>query len=87
MKKIKLLVGVAAGFILGSRAGRGPYEKVEAQAKKVLNRGDVQETLDHATAVATEKLSAVTDKVEAKLPGDHEKTADSDTEGDVGAYP
>jgi hypothetical protein len=69
MKKITLLVGVAAGFVLGSRAGREPYDKIEAKVKATLNRKDVQDALDEAKSTATEQVSAVAGKVAAKVPG------------------
>jgi hypothetical protein len=93
MKKFSLLVGATVGFVLGSRAGREPYDKLEAKVKKTLNRGDVQQTLDQATHTATEQVSVAAAKVEEKLPGattlpgDTTKAADSQNGSDVGDYP
>jgi hypothetical protein len=69
MKKSLLVVGGVAGFVLGSRSGRGPYEKIEAQVKKVASRPDVREAVGHVQATvrttAAEASDAVKGTVEA----------------------
>jgi hypothetical protein len=57
MKKLWLLVGAAIGFVLGSRAGRAPYERLESKAREVAGRPDVK----HAVDAASEKVSDLTD--------------------------
>ena len=82
MKKLWLAVGAAIGFVLGSRAGRAPYEQLEAKARQVAGRPDVKRTVDAAsdkvsslatTAVssASDKVSVLTERVSAKLPGNN----------------
>jgi hypothetical protein len=41
MKKWILLFGIAVGFVLGSRAGRGPYKQIEGKVREVGARPEV----------------------------------------------
>lgn len=41
--KVGLVIGLAAGYVLGTRAGRERYEQIKAQAEKVWNLEPVQE--------------------------------------------
>ncbi len=52
MKKIALLLGGITGFLLGSYAGRGPYEHVEAWARQLRGRPEVQRVADQVTESA-----------------------------------
>jgi hypothetical protein len=79
MKKWILLLGVAVGFVLGSRAGRGPYKQIEGRVREVWARPEVQKTIktvtrrtreqaaDMASAVQ-DRVSEVADNVGQKLP-------------------
>lgn len=55
--KVGLVIGLAAGYVLGSRAGRERYEQIKAQALKVWNLDPVQEQVDKAKDFA--KTSAM----------------------------
>jgi hypothetical protein len=46
MWKLPLVVGGAVGFVLGSRAGRGPYEQLENRARQLRGRPQVQRVSD-----------------------------------------
>jgi hypothetical protein len=48
MKKVFLALGAAVGFVLGSRAGRGPYRRLESKVREVWGRPEVQQALDNA---------------------------------------
>ena len=67
MKKLPLLVAGAAGYVLGTRAGRERYEQIRAGAKKVARDPRVRSATDRATDVAKDKVtdaaSAAADKV------------------------
>ena len=58
-KLVILAVGIGVGFLLGSRAGRGPYEKVSAAAGKVWHDPRVQEQVDRSVKFANDKLEDV----------------------------
>jgi hypothetical protein len=57
MKKFLLAVGAAVGFILGSRAGRGPYEQLEAKVKGLAGRSSLQD----AVSSTKEAMQSVSD--------------------------
>ncbi|MFD2675195.1 hypothetical protein [Gulosibacter bifidus] len=46
--KFALLVGAAAGYVLGARAGRERYEQIAAQASKVWESKPVQQQVNKA---------------------------------------
>ncbi|MCW3838906.1 hypothetical protein ONA70_02180 [Micromonospora yasonensis] len=51
--KIMFLGGLAAGFVLGARAGREKYEELVVRGRKVLDHPTVQEAAGVAQAQAT----------------------------------
>ena len=46
--KIGIVVGLAAGYVLGSRAGRERYEQIKSSFLKVWNTPPVQKQVDKA---------------------------------------
>ena len=48
--KLMFITGLAAGFVLGSRAGREKYEEIRDNAKKVWESPTVQEAAGVAQA-------------------------------------
>jgi hypothetical protein len=61
--KIALLVGGAAGYVLGTRAGRERYEQIKSQAQSLWANPKVQETKAQAADYAREKAPEVQHKV------------------------
>jgi hypothetical protein len=61
--KIWFLGGLAAGFVLGARAGREKYEELVVQAKKVMDHPTVQEATGVAQAQASRLYSEGKDKL------------------------
>lgn len=59
MSKIMVVAAAAAGYVLGSRAGREHYEVIKKQAQKLRQSPQVQQ----ATAQATEAAKDAADKV------------------------
>jgi hypothetical protein len=63
-----LATGVVVGFVLGSRAGREPYERLEARVREVSGRDEVRAAAERASrAVADLEKMAVNsaiDKIE-----------------------
>ena len=55
-KLVILAVGVGIGFLLGSRAGRGPYEKVAKCTKEFWEDPRVQRQVDRTVAFANDKV-------------------------------
>ncbi len=62
MKRVLLLVGMGIGFVLGSKAGRAPYERLERTARELMRRPQVRTSLqsvsDTAAAVRDATLDA-----------------------------
>ncbi|GAA3757112.1 hypothetical protein GCM10022240_07430 [Microbacterium kribbense] len=46
--KVGLVMGLAAGYVLGTRAGRQRYEQIKEQAGKIWNLPPVQKQVDKA---------------------------------------
>jgi len=55
-KLIILALGVGVGFLLGSRAGRGPYERFSKATKQFWEDPRVQKQVDRSVAFANDKL-------------------------------
>jgi hypothetical protein len=63
MRILTLAAGLAAGYVLGTRAGREKYEQIAATARKVNSHP----TVTQAQEKAKNLLSTGTDAVTAKL--------------------
>ena len=57
--KLIFVAGAAIGYVLGSRAGHGRYEQIEAAASKFWNSRPVQKQVVKAEAAAGEILPKV----------------------------
>jgi hypothetical protein len=80
MKVMKFAVGLAAGYVLGSRAGREKYERILAGARKAQTHPAVTQ----AQQKAKELLNAGTDTLPARAdtqPSDAETTVPIGTTG------
>lgn len=55
-KRLILLAGLGAGFILGSRAGRESYEKLKAQAEQWWGDPRVQDSVDKVRSTVEDRL-------------------------------
>jgi hypothetical protein len=83
--KLMFISGLAAGFVLGSRAGREKYEEIRANAKKVWEHPTVQEAAGVAQAQANKLYSEGKDKLNQSKLGEKLHTTSSDTERSVTA--
>jgi hypothetical protein len=73
--------GLAAGFVLGSRAGREKYEEIRANAKKVWEHPTVQEAAGVAQAQANKLYSEGKDKLgQSKLGEKLHSSSSTDTD-------
>jgi hypothetical protein len=77
--KLMFITGLAAGFVLGSRAGREKYEEIRANAKKVWENPNVQEAAGVAQAQATKLYSESKDKLQSSKLGEKLSTTSTST--------
>jgi hypothetical protein len=75
--KLMFLTGLAAGFVLGTRAGREKYEEIRANAQKVWQHPTVQEAAGVAQAQANKLYTEGKDKIQSSKLGEKLNTAGS----------
>ncbi|WP_052135883.1 hypothetical protein [Arthrobacter sp. PAMC 25486] len=75
--KLSFLLGAAAGYILGARAGRSSYERIKASAKSAWAAEPIQETV----AAVQDKFKKQTGSAVHKLVDQVIPSAKSDTAG------
>ena len=79
--KLMFISGLAAGFVLGSRAGREKDEEIRAKAKKVWEHPTVQEAAGVAQAQANKLYSEGKDKLgQSKLGEKLHSSSSTDTD-------
>ena len=61
--KLLLGVGIAAGYVLGSRSGRAAYDKLKARAAGIWDSKPVQDKVAVATETIKEKAPEVADQL------------------------
>lgn len=64
MKTLTLAVGFAAGYVLGSRAGRERYQQIVDKVSELGNKPAVAEATAKAKGLLDHGTRAVTDKVD-----------------------
>lgn len=69
MKKWILLFGIVVGFVLGSKAGREPYNQIEGKVRQVGARPEVQRAIKAVTRRAQEQASDMASKVHDRVSG------------------
>ncbi len=57
MSKLSLTAAATVGFLLGSRAGRAPYESAKAQAQRLRRDPRVREAVAQTGAAVKEKAA------------------------------
>ncbi len=75
--KLWFISGMAAGFVLGARAGREKYEEIVTNARKVLDHPTVQEAAGVAQAQANRLYSEGKDKLSQTKVGEKFSTGGS----------
>ena len=63
--KILLVVGLAVGYVLGTRAGRERYEQLKAGAQRLWTNPAVQSQVYRAEQYVRERAPEVVEKVES----------------------
>jgi len=61
--KLLLGIGIAAGYVLGSRSGRAAYDKLKARAASIWDSKPVQDKVSAATSAIKEKAPEVADQL------------------------
>jgi hypothetical protein len=74
--RITFLVGLAVGYVLGTRAGRERYEQMMTTARKVAEHPAVQQAARTTAAKATELTPLAGQKASERMP-QHTETAKS----------
>jgi hypothetical protein len=77
--KMMFLAGLAAGFVLGSRAGREKYEEIRSSAKKLWESPSVQEAAGVAQAQATKLYTEGKDKLQSSKLGEKLQSSTTST--------
>ena len=63
MGKATFVLGAGVGFVLGSRAGRGPYQQMALKVREIMHRPEVQDGLHQLQDTAQEHAAAVAGKI------------------------
>ncbi len=61
--KLLLGIGIAAGYVLGSRSGRAAYDMLKARAASIWDSKPVQDKVSAATEAIKEKAPDVADQL------------------------
>ena len=77
--KLVFGLGAAAGYLLGTRAGRQQYEKLREQAQDLWSNPKVQEQVEHAKQVAKEQVPVIRDKATEAARTASEKVRSSES--------
>ena len=84
--KAALLVGLATGYVLGTRDGRARYQQIKTQFDRIISDPRVQEKSAQAADLAKakapvvkDKLADVTDKATSKVGAKSDSSSDSST--------
>ncbi|MGI8536847.1 MAG: hypothetical protein ACR2K2_10185 [Mycobacteriales bacterium] len=78
LKKLTLVAGFGAGYVLGAKAGKERYAQIEAKAREIAGMPAVQS----ATANVKDTASGVADSAKQTLNDKVETLADKSNEGD-----
>lgn len=67
MKKLTLLTGFAAGYVLGARAGRERYEQIKAGATRFAQNPQVRAAATKAQDTVAEQAATAADAAKEKV--------------------
>ena len=71
MKKLVFLIGVGVGFLLGSKAGTGPYREFETKVRSITNRPEVRDVVETTNEAAIHQVTDTVSKVsDRRFDGD-----------------
>jgi hypothetical protein len=69
MDRLSLGLGLAGGYVLGARAGRGRFEQMQQAAAGLLDRPEVRSAVGRVRAAVPPKLSSTLDGLSRRTPG------------------
>jgi hypothetical protein len=87
MKKLPLLAAAAAGYVLGTRAGRQRYEQIAGAARKVADNPKVQRVAHRAQDAAAHQAAAAAEVAKDKVTSAADKMRGGDTQIGMQATP
>jgi hypothetical protein len=77
-KKLSLLIGFGAGYVLGARSGRERYDQIVAKAQQLWRDPHVQEKAGQAQQFVQEKAEQAGEAVKEKVTSRTSSTADGE---------
>jgi hypothetical protein len=84
---VKLAVGLAAGYVLGARAGRERYERLAELARRVARRPEVQQLADKARSGLDAGIEQAAGAASDRLEQARTSMAPADTEAAASPEP
>lgn len=90
--RVVFVIGLAVGYVLGSRAGRERYEQIKRLAQRIADNPKVQEAAGLVGARASQVVTVARDRVGEKMPflpgaAHRNGTAATGTPADTAAEP
>lgn len=82
MRKLTFLAGLAAGYVIGARAGRDSYDQVAEKAQRVWQDPRVQEKVGQAQDVVKDRAGDLAHGVAETVK---DRLGDSDANGSGGS--
>lgn len=84
--KLVLLAGAAAGYVLGTRAGRERYEQIKDRATRLWNNPKVQDKVSGAEDAVTDAAKSAVDAAGSKIGEFMHRTDNGDGNGNGEAF-
>lgn len=82
-RKLSLLIGLGAGYVLGARAGRERYDQLVEKAQQLWRNPRVQERSGQAQQLVKEKAGHATDVVKDKVASTTSSSGDGSSGGQL----
>lgn len=82
--KLVFAAGMAAGYVLGTRAGRESYEQIKTRAQELWNSPKVQDTVSSTTDTLKSKAPDVQNTLKGALKKNGSGSGDGGSSTDTG---
>jgi len=63
MRRLSFLLGLAVGFVLGSKSGSAPYEQIVSKLRSIAHQPEVHDTVEDAKVAARARATEAVVKV------------------------